>query len=38
MITGHGAYSRLKYESGVHRYSVFLQQNPEEESIRQPLP
>ncbi len=28
MITGHGAYSKLKYESGVHR----VQRVPETES------
>ena len=25
MVVGKGAFSRLKYESGVHRYSGFLQ-------------
>ena len=33
MVTGKGAYSKLKYESGVHRYSVCLRQSPADESI-----
>ena len=36
MITGAGAYSRLKYESGVHRVQRVPEQNPADVSI--PLP
>ena len=38
MISGQGAYSRLKYESGVHRYSVCRRQKAAVGSILQPLP
>ena len=33
MVSGQGAYSRFKYESGVHRVQRILQQSLEEESI-----
>lgn len=37
MINGTGAYSKLKYESGVHRVREFRQQSPADESILRQL-
>ena len=37
LIKGKGAYSRLKYESGVHRVQRIPSTNQEEESIHQRL-
>ncbi len=37
MINGSGAYSRMKYESGVHRVQRVPRQSAAEESIPQPL-
>ena len=34
MITGHGAYSKLKYESGVHRVQRVPETSPADGSIR----
>lgn len=38
MITGKGAYSRLKYESECIGYNVYLKPNPEDVFILQPQP